>query len=251
MPERKKKVLINTNFCKLFTGFGKNAKNLLKFLHKTGKYELIEYAAQTPINHPDLNLLPWKAHGTLPISPHEVHMLNSDPAKAQRASYGEYYSEEVIKKYSDSIFNMKQRYGKVLSHTTVKQVVKVKEVLVPYDRTDTLTVRDTLKLTYTTASIDTAGLHASLEVKEDGILIKDISLQNRLDIRVVVNKGGFFKKKQTGGTRTFYKRKSYEVQTRNTSPFFHTDWQTSYTFSPKSDVVTPVVIGFIGGLLIK
>ena len=160
-------------------------------------------------------------------------------------------SQEVIKKYSDSIFDMKQRYGKILSHTTVKQVVKVKEVLVPYDRTDTLTVRDTLKLTYTTASIDTAGLHASLEVKEDGILIKDISLQNRLDIRVVVNKGGFFKKKQTGGTRTFYKRKSYEVQTRNTSPFFHTEWQTSYTFSPKRDVVTPVVIGFIGGLLIK
>lgn len=38
----KKKVLIHSNFCKAFTGFGKNKKNILRYLYDTGKYELFE-----------------------------------------------------------------------------------------------------------------------------------------------------------------------------------------------------------------
>jgi len=64
MAERKKKIIIHSNHCKMFTGFGKHKKNLLKYLHKTGKYELVELSNA---KHPDETLnLPWKAIGTLP-----------------------------------------------------------------------------------------------------------------------------------------------------------------------------------------
>ena len=42
MADKKKKILIHSNFCKAFTGFGKHKKNLLKHLYKTGKYEIVE-----------------------------------------------------------------------------------------------------------------------------------------------------------------------------------------------------------------
>ena len=43
MP-KKKKILFHSNHSKAFTGFGKNCKNVLTYLHKTGKYEIIEAA---------------------------------------------------------------------------------------------------------------------------------------------------------------------------------------------------------------
>ena len=39
-----KKILFHSNSAKAFTGFGKNSKNILRYLHKTGKYEIIEFA---------------------------------------------------------------------------------------------------------------------------------------------------------------------------------------------------------------
>ena len=36
-----KTILYHSNSSKAFTGFGKNIKNILKYLHKTKKYEVI------------------------------------------------------------------------------------------------------------------------------------------------------------------------------------------------------------------
>ena len=61
---RKKKILIHSNHCKAFTGFGKHKKNLLKYLHKTGKYEIVEVSNA---KHKDeVSNMPWKAVGSLP-----------------------------------------------------------------------------------------------------------------------------------------------------------------------------------------
>lgn len=100
---RKKRILYNSNYSRLFTGFGKNTKNVLSYLQKTGKYELLEYSAQTQVNDPNLQTLPWRSHGTLPVSPQEVQMLNSDPARAQRASVGEYFSEKVVSEFKPDV----------------------------------------------------------------------------------------------------------------------------------------------------
>ena len=62
----KKKILFHSNFCKAFTGFGKNSKNVLKYLYSTGKYEIIEAANGFPKSYQPLSTLPWKCVGTLP-----------------------------------------------------------------------------------------------------------------------------------------------------------------------------------------
>lgn len=72
MP-RKKKILIHSNGHNVFTGFGKNIKNVLTYLQKTGKYELIEAANESPCHAEWHRLLPWTRYGTLPQTSTEVN----------------------------------------------------------------------------------------------------------------------------------------------------------------------------------
>ena len=71
MEERKKKILIHSNFCKAFTGFGKHKKNLLKYLYKKGKYEIVELANAHNKEADAMKNLPWKVRGTLPTD-HQI-----------------------------------------------------------------------------------------------------------------------------------------------------------------------------------
>ena len=63
---RKKTVLIHSNFCRAFTGFGKNKKNILKYLFKTGKYRIVEEANGKIVGEPSTDVLPWECHGGVP-----------------------------------------------------------------------------------------------------------------------------------------------------------------------------------------
>ena len=60
---KKKKVVIHSNHCKAFTGFGKHTKNILIHLQKTGKYDLVEFANGIRWGDPSLKNLPWSAEG--------------------------------------------------------------------------------------------------------------------------------------------------------------------------------------------
>jgi len=100
---RKKRVLVNTNFSKMFTGFGKNAKNLLSYLYSTGKYELFEYCAGMQWSAPELKLQPWRANGALPDTQNEINELNKDQGKARNASYGEYNIERAVKEFKPDV----------------------------------------------------------------------------------------------------------------------------------------------------
>ena len=51
-----KKILFHSNSAKAFTGFGKNSKNILRYLQKTGKYEIIEFANGFKWGDPSLSL---------------------------------------------------------------------------------------------------------------------------------------------------------------------------------------------------
>jgi len=99
-----KKILFHSNSAKAFTGFGKNAKNILRYLHKTNKYEIVEFANAVQWGDPSLSSRPWKAQGSLPNNPSVVQEIKSDQVKARAASYGGFTIDQAIKEYKPDIY---------------------------------------------------------------------------------------------------------------------------------------------------
>jgi glycosyltransferase involved in cell wall biosynthesis len=94
--ERKKKVLIQTDFALAKTGFGRNARTLLKYLYSTNKYDLVHYCCGMTYDHPEFKKTPWKSVGSLPNTQQELDQLNKDPNLGRMASYGAHYLDRVI-----------------------------------------------------------------------------------------------------------------------------------------------------------
>lgn len=99
-----KKILFHSNSAKAFTGFGKNSKNILRYLQKTGKYEIIEFANGLKWGDKSLSLRPWKAQGSLPNNPKLLQELNKDPKRGRAASYGAETIDSAIKEYKPDIY---------------------------------------------------------------------------------------------------------------------------------------------------
>lgn len=94
---RKKKVLIHTTPCKLKTGFGRNAKALMRHLYATGKYEIVEYGAGGKWNpDPWAMKMPWKFYGTIPPDP-EWKSIQANKGYSNMVHYGCKYIDEVIR----------------------------------------------------------------------------------------------------------------------------------------------------------
>jgi glycosyltransferase involved in cell wall biosynthesis len=100
----KKKILFHTNHSKAFTGFGKNCKNIIKYLYKTGKYEVIEACNGFQKSNPNLSKLPWKTVGTLPDDQNKINQLNRDPNMARNAGYGSEVIDDLIKEFKPDIY---------------------------------------------------------------------------------------------------------------------------------------------------
>ena len=97
----KKTVLIHSNFCKAFTGFGKNKKNILRYLYSTGKYNIVEAANGLHYNTPETDKVPWECYGTLP----PMSKLQSMPQDQQRAAgYGAEVIDEIINKVKPDVY---------------------------------------------------------------------------------------------------------------------------------------------------
>lgn len=94
--ERKKKVLIQTDFSLAKTGFGRSAKAILKNLYLKNKYDIVHYACGMTYNHPEFGKTPWKTVGSLPNTQQELDQLNRDPGLARMASYGAHLLDKVI-----------------------------------------------------------------------------------------------------------------------------------------------------------
>ena len=62
---KKKTVLIHSNFSRAFTGFGKNKKNIMRYLFDTGKYNLVELANGIDRNNQITETVPWECMGSL------------------------------------------------------------------------------------------------------------------------------------------------------------------------------------------
>ena len=75
---RKKKVVSHSDSSTAKTGFGRVSKEILLYLHKTGKYDLVEYCCSRPwSNDPDHSRKPWKSFGAFPDSMQEVQSIVS------------------------------------------------------------------------------------------------------------------------------------------------------------------------------
>ena len=100
----KKKVLFHSNHSKAFTGFGKNAKNILCYLHKTGKYDIVEASNGIISGHPALSAMPWKTIGTIPANPQVRQELQRDAKKNRSMGYGGALIDEIIKEERPDIY---------------------------------------------------------------------------------------------------------------------------------------------------
>lgn len=104
MPQRRKKIVLHSNHCRAKTGFGKHMKHLLTYLHKSNKYELIEFVNGRLWNDPELTLMPWKSFGGLPNEPHLVEEIKRDQNKIRQANYGHYKIDDLIKQEKPDIY---------------------------------------------------------------------------------------------------------------------------------------------------
>ena len=101
---KKKKVVFHSNHSRAYTGFGKNLKNILLYLEKTGKYDLIEASNGKICDDEELKTLPWKAYGTLPKDPNLHHAASKDPNLQRLVFYGFYGLDDIIKKEKPDVY---------------------------------------------------------------------------------------------------------------------------------------------------
>ena len=106
VPEitRKKKVLLHSNYAGAKTGFGGFMREIMFYLHATGKYDLYLYAAGVTFNNPDFARWPWKTFGALPNSEAEYRQAAGDENSARGIAYGSYYIDRVIAEVKPDVY---------------------------------------------------------------------------------------------------------------------------------------------------
>lgn len=101
---RKKKVLIHSNFSKLFTGFARHKKCIMSYLYKTGKYDLVELANGKTDEDPSFKYVPWKVRGTFPKDKKFLYSISKDPQAIRAANYGAFEVENIIKEEKPDVY---------------------------------------------------------------------------------------------------------------------------------------------------
>ena len=99
-----KKIVYHSNYSRAFTGFGKNTKNILKYLYSTGKYEIVEAANGIPYDSPDLKRQPWKAIGTYPPANKIEQIKSQNPGIDNALGYGAGMIDEIIQTEKPDIY---------------------------------------------------------------------------------------------------------------------------------------------------
>ena len=100
---RKKRILIHTNFSRLFTGFGKNNKNILKYLYNTGKYELIEFANGLAWDAPECKNQPWACYGSM-ADQNKMAQIKGDAGAERAASYGAFAIDKAVQELKPDVY---------------------------------------------------------------------------------------------------------------------------------------------------
>jgi glycosyltransferase involved in cell wall biosynthesis len=95
----KKRILFCGEASWLSTGFAKFNREILKRLHKTGKYELAEMGSYGNENESQARALPWKFYGVTPNNEEEAKVYKSNPANA----FGVYKYDSVVLDFQPDI----------------------------------------------------------------------------------------------------------------------------------------------------
>jgi glycosyltransferase involved in cell wall biosynthesis len=98
----KKTVLIHSNFCRAFTGFGKNKKNIMRYLFDTGKYNLVELANGIEWDSPATQQVPWECRGASPPA-HVIQSIQSEEEKRD-AGYGAKLIDKAIQEFKPDVY---------------------------------------------------------------------------------------------------------------------------------------------------
>lgn len=102
----KKTILIHSNFSKLFTGFGRTSRTLLRYLYKTGKYNLVEAGNGLGFDAAECQKQPWPCHGTAPTQEQQAQ-INNDPNQRDHwnraAGYGYFGIDKIVEQYKPNV----------------------------------------------------------------------------------------------------------------------------------------------------
>lgn len=99
------RILLQTDPCWLRSGLAENAKTLLRYLYKTGRYDIAHYTVQgTSTIDPRLQLTPWKSFGCIPPDQALINHINTDPQLQRNASYGSFNIDAVVKEWKPTIW---------------------------------------------------------------------------------------------------------------------------------------------------
>jgi glycosyltransferase involved in cell wall biosynthesis len=102
MSHSKIKVLVQSNYCRMVTGFGKNMKNILLALHKDPDIEVFEASNGVPYGR-DTGT-PWESYGTYPSNPQILKLIEKEPVKKRAAQYGFYHIDDIVEKVKPDVF---------------------------------------------------------------------------------------------------------------------------------------------------
>ena len=100
----KKTIVYQSNFSRLLTGFGRVTRTLLRYLHKTGKYTIVEAANGLAFDSMETQKQPWICHGTA-ASPETQSQLQSIADHGERdlklraANYGFFGIDKIVEQY--------------------------------------------------------------------------------------------------------------------------------------------------------
>lgn len=96
----KKRILACTEASYLSSGYARYANALLKYLHSTGEFEIMEFAAWGDNNDPRSHSIPWQFYGNLPDrnNQEEVNAYNSNPYN----KFGAFRFEEACLRFRPS-----------------------------------------------------------------------------------------------------------------------------------------------------
>ena len=97
----KKTVLFHSNFCRAFTGFGKNKKNILRYLYNTDKYNIIELANGIQWDDPQTKSVPWTCRGALP-APNKLQNLSPDEQRQE--GYGKSLVDQAVSEFKPDVY---------------------------------------------------------------------------------------------------------------------------------------------------
>jgi glycosyltransferase involved in cell wall biosynthesis len=106
MPQKtdKIKIVYHSNYHSAFTGFGKNAKNVLLYLFKTGKYDIVEAANGMIFAEEGIPNSPWKVYGTVPNDPALIERAKTDQGFGRMLSYGALGINRIIEKERPDVY---------------------------------------------------------------------------------------------------------------------------------------------------